>query len=551
MLSVRKITGEGFLKEHRALQGGWLLAVFLLAFASANADELPAEPDTDQAVRVASLLNNPMLEADTPRPAVQPVLRSSPPDLLDILDPLPGDPQNQGSGLALAPPFLLVMGPRLQPPETLSLDESVEEPGFPMPEPPRPLDEVVLAQPAAPELSMLAPPQLRPPVTVPPDIMGIPYPMLGAGELTPLNPYKQVRPAKRYALQLRAVLSGVYDDSALISVTGRKPDLILSLVPELALTLGTDQSQAAVKIAYAPALIWYTQGTNKDAVDQNVLLASRYRTGKLLLSLNLSAATATSGGTLDTGQVSESETYLGALTSVYQFSGKTSVDFTLDDTVLKYSGFSDSNEARLQGFANCQYGNFKLGAGALIGLLDTEGDSSQRYIQPLGRVIYASTEKLNFTATAGYEFRSLGEGNGQSSEPVFQIAASYLLLSRTLLTVDVQRHVFASASSGAQNYILTSFNGTIRQGFTGYGRDFFLSLAGGLQHNAYSQIGSGNGSAGGEDNYFYTRVAFDWAMRERCLLGGFYEYSDDSSSRQGSIGFTRNRVGLQLTVIFF
>jgi hypothetical protein len=543
MLVVRKIIWENCSNNRRPILVGLLLAALSLAAPSAPATE--SQPD--QSPWYPSLLDGPMLESDFPRPAAAPGMRVALPGLLDspsLGDPLPEDPQDQNPkrDSALLPASLVVRGPRLQAEEIPMAEDNLDELALkPPPPPPVRVDETIPSPPLTPEFATFDQPMFKPPATVPPDIVTIPFPTLGAEEFAP---YSQVQLSRRYALQLRTVLSGVYDDNASISNTNRQSDYILSLAPELAFAMGSDQSEAALRIIYAPVLNWYTQGTNKDGMDQNVQLLSRYKTEKLLLGLNLSAATAVSGGTLDTPQITESQTYVAALSAIYQFDAKISLDVTADNTYLKYSGFNTSDEPRLQGFVNYQLRNFKFGAGTLIGLLDAETQSTQRYIQPLLRVIYAPVGKLTFSAVGGYEFRNLGGESGQRSTPIFQLDAAYELFSQTMVSIDALRHVYSSVSLGGQTYILTSFSGTIRHKFNGYGRNFFLSLTGGIENNQYSQ--------GGENNYSYTRVAFDWALRERCLIGGFYEYSESwSSGGQGANGFNRNRIGLQLTLIYF
>ena len=507
-----------------------------------------------------------MLEADFfPVELASP--QSLPPDLLDVplpaLRPLPDEPPELPAEDAekFSPaPAPLPLFSRAQIPASLPLEEGEADAEMrvapPGPSPLNGADADTPAAPQSPELGTFVRPQLSPSITVPADVLSVPNPIADQLLAPPtgqeLVASAPVRLARRYALQLRAAVSGVYDDGALIAITGNKPDFILALTPELVFTLGTSTSRAAVRLAYAPALTWYTQGTNKDGVNQNVRLDSRYKTGNLLLGMNAYAATSTSGGNLDTGQVSESQTYVSALTALYQLTAKTSVDFTLDDTVLKYSGFSSSNETRFQGFGNWQAGKYKLGLGGLVGHLSTQNEPAQDYLQPLGRLIYA-TGKLAFNFTAGYEFRDLGANQGSSSDPVFQVAAIYKLGTRTNFSVDAQRHVFASNENGGQNYINTSFNGAIQQGFTGYGRNVVLTLQGGLQNSYYAQV-QGAGSAaspGGVDDYFYIRLGFDWAFRPRCQLGGFYEYSEDSSTRPGVVPFKRNRIGLQATFLFF
>lgn len=610
MLAVRaRVTYGGRLEEgHRAIRAGLLMALLILTYSLLNATE--PTPPTDQAKPDRGLkLQSPPSASDWPRtttPIATPLRNSQPtllelPDFLD--DPIPSgsDPLAEPS---LIPARLLIRGPRLQSPSNPKAPTNSAtdpSPDLPLVDPlvqpaPLPIDQGIPEQPLppqAPEAVTFTNPQLQAPPPVPPEVFGVPYPIQGPAELAP---YARVRLARRYNLELRAVLSGLYDDAALLVNNGQKSDYILSIVPEIALAVGSDQSPVALRVAYDPLINWYTQGTNKDGVNHNAQFAALYKSKRLQLGATGSISTSISGGSLDTGPVSESETYLAALTSVYNFTGKISMDSTFDETILKYSGSNNSDETRLQAFGNYQVGNFKLGIGTLVGLLDSEGQSSQHYIQSLGRVIYAPlVGKLAFNAAAGYEIRDLGGGRGRSYAPVFQIAATYQLFPRTTLILGAQRHIYASNSTGSsgENYSLTSFDGMIRQGFNGYGRNFFISLAGGLQCDRYSggssntnrspsagssnfsspsilatgtssastfatststgsNTSSGNGnSSGGEDDFFYTRVSFDWAMREHCTLGAFYEYSEDTSNRQSGMNFKRNRVGLQITVIFF
>ena len=529
-----------------AFLSGAVLALILLLSPFLQA----AEPEKDPPS--SSLLNTPMLESDWPRVTAPSPMRTSQPDLLELpalADPLPSDPPEN----VPAPSPLLVRGPRLQAEADPTLDPTAPEPDplTPVPAAPGSVDPIPTVATEVPDTTVFANPQFKAPPTLAPEVFGIPNPIqeLGTRPGDELLGAAPVNLSRRYSLHLQGLLSGLYDDSAVVLTSGRKPDLVISFVPAVTFTMGTAESQAAAQFIYAPLINWWTQGTTKDGVNQNAQINSRFKTGRLFLGLNLSAATSISGGNLDTGPVSDSKTYLGTLTAVYNFTGKTSLDVALDETVLDYSSSSKSDETRLQGFANYQLGNFRFGAGALAGLVDAKEEPSQRYFQSLGRIIYTPLgKKLAVTAVAGYEFRDLGANKGHTTDPVFQIAASYLLFPQTTLSVDTLRRVYPSVSSSGQNYVLVSFNGMIRREFTGYGRHFFLSFAGGIQNSKYS----GSGTEGGDDDYFYTRFAFDWVLRqERALLGGFYEYSEDSPSRQGALGFKRNRIGLQLTLIFF
>jgi outer membrane protein assembly factor BamA len=146
----------------------------------------------------------------------------------------------------------------------------------------------------------------------------------------------------------------------------------------------------------------------------------------------------------------------------------------------------------------------------------------------------------------GMELRELQGGVGDALTPVFIIQAAWDARPGTQLSLSTQRSIYASAILDDQNYTATSLDFTVRQRITDY---VDVSLATGYVNTDYSATVTGV-DAVREDNYYYIRPAVEWKALSWMSIGIYYEFSRDTSSGGVANGFSRDRGGVEIAILF-
>jgi hypothetical protein len=349
---------------------------------------------------------------------------------------------------------------------------------------------------------------------------------------------------KSWSLNYGVFLSSVFDDNVNLSSTDKQSDIQMSGGASVSLRLGGEGSKFVLSGIYGINYGTYLSGTDDPVLGQNLALSALYRFTKLTLALNVGLNYG-AGGTVDTGERTNRGTYFASLTANYTLSEKTSVNIGLSGANNGYQDLLSSNETRFTAFLNYNWTpKLRVGLGGSYGTTKAEGGSSQSTPQILVSGSYTATAKLSVSGSIGIELVQTDAGDNLT--PVFGIGVAYQPFDRTTVTLDLGRSVFSSAVLAAQDYTATTIGLSVAQQLFPRLR---LSLGVGYQISEYFGVEQGV-EASRNDTYFSCRASVGWEVARWCQLGAFYEFSDSQSTGEGARPFSRNRVGLQVSLMF-
>lgn len=377
---------------------------------------------------------------------------------------------------------------------------------------------------------------------LPRDIVDVPSGGLAAG-LTRLGEEGFLM-GKSWSLNYGVSLSAVFDDNVNLSSTDKQTDTLLTGGANVALRLGSDASDLLLSGTYGVNYGTYLSGSNDPVLGHNLALNALYRFTKLTLGLNV-AASYGAGGTVDTGERENGGSYVASLTANYPFSEKLSFSLTVSGASSSYENLLSSSDAQLSAFIDYTWTpKFKVGVGGSYGTTKAEQGEKQTSQQVLVRATYTATDKLSVNGSAGVEMRDT-EGGGNLS-PVFSIGAAYRPFDRTTVSLDLSQQIYTSAVLDGQNY--TATNVTL-----GVGQQLFprlsFSMSVGYQYSEYTGATQGV-DATRSDKYLFFRSSLDWEVARWARLGTFYEFSNSESTGEGARPFSRNRFGIQASLMF-
>jgi hypothetical protein len=349
---------------------------------------------------------------------------------------------------------------------------------------------------------------------------------------------------KSWSLNYGVFLSAVFDDNVNLSSTDKQSDILLTGGANIAIRLGNDASNLLLSGTYGINYGTYLSGTDDPVLGQSFALSALYRFTKLTLGLNV-AMSYGAGGTVDTGERTNRGSYFASLTANYAFSEKLAFNLAVSGASNGFEDLLSSTDTRVNAFIDYTLTpKIKLGLGGTYGTTKAEDGGTQTSQQALIRGSYTATEKLTVNGSGGVELRQTEGGDNLS--PVFSIGAAYRPFERTTVTLDLSRQIFSSAVLAGQNYTATSVT-------LGVGQQLLprlsFSIGIGYQFSDYSSAEEGV-SASRRDNYLFVRSSLDWEAARWCRLGAFYEFSDSQSTGEGARPFSRNRVGLQVSLMF-
>lgn len=337
--------------------------------------------------------------------------------------------------------------------------------------------------------------------------------------------------------------TGVFDDNINLSSSNKESDFIFAVSPGVGLMLGDEQSPLLIVGDYTPSFLLFANHDSQNTFDQTGMADIRYVFTKLTLGLHLTGESVT-GGSTDVGdRVRRTVGYAG-LRANYVMNEKFSFDADIEGSGANYNGLLGSTEARIRGWLNYQAtGKISLGVGSTFGTLDVQGGSTQTYEEALARVSYDATGKLVLNASGGVDIR---QADSSSVNPVFGIGVVYAPFATTTITMDIYERIYGSAALVRENYTSTGITTGIRQQLQ---QNLFMAITTGYVWSNYYAVAQ-NVNATRVDNVYFVRVGPEWQITRWCNSALFYEFSDDSSSGNGSRSFSRNRVGVQANFAF-
>lgn len=200
-----------------------------------------------------------------------------------------------------------------------------------------------------------------------------------------------------------------------------------------------------------------------------------------------------------------------------------------------------------------------LGLGYLVGARTTvglqgvigrtggdDGVIEENYQQALFTASYDPTEKLDFSASAGLDFRQADvDGGDDRTDFVFNLAARYQWREKTGFFLNGGRNTTGSSTvTGAANTRTSIYFGVNQK----IGDKWSLDLAGGYDFSDY-QNPTDNYSSVRDEDFTVGRARLLYQPAANWNIGSFYEYRQNDSS-DDALSYEGNRFGLQLAVSF-
>jgi len=397
-------------------------------------------------------------------------------------------------------------------------------------------------EPASPPSGQALPPATAPvmdlPVTPSPSLDSItPFPH--QGEITSGNSFND----QRFGYVLHGEVRASYDSNIFIKEHGAEHDFIFSVQPGLAVGWGEFKSELYgsdsfrhrferyveknyIFADYSPSYTWFASHGSEDTFDHDARLEGEWTIRRLTLGVRARYLTE-NVAEADIGERIEERHLNAALTSRYQYSGKTSFEVNGFYQGTDYAGNNvDTKEWRNEDWLNYQISpKVRLGLGGALAYVDRSSGPSQTYQQGLARVKYEPTEKLTVSLTAGAEWRQT-EDSSDRTDGVFQFDLAWAPFAGSYFYLQGYRRAYNSGNEGSEYFQATGLSLQYRQRLF---QRFYFGLTGGYQNADYKDdLGSPN--FGRNDDLYFVRPAlgFDLATWLNCEINGEYQKNDSS-----------------------
>ncbi|CAN5178471.1 hypothetical protein BH23VER1_BH23VER1_28630 [soil metagenome] len=346
----------------------------------------------------------------------------------------------------------------------------------------------------------------------------------------------------RFSLDLAAT----YDSNIFIAPREEVADFIFVIQPGVEIGLGDawEKRDSYLYLNYNPAAAFFAETSSENAVDQDLTVEVAHRGGRL-------GATGTArfqklhGTVADIGSRADRLVYQAAAKFSYGWGGRTSVETGFYYEKTDYDDdFIDSVEYRNETFlAYDLSGKTTLGLGGAVGALDSDGSGTQQFVQALVRARTELTGKLSLAARGGVDFRD--RDTGRDVTPVFGLGAGYQPADGTVITVDADRSVRASAAQPGEDYVRTAASVGVSQRVA---TRFNVGIAGGVENLDYRAVSEGV-SGDREDTGYFLRPNIAYDFRENVRGELFFLYRENDSSAADN-SYTSNQLGVSLGADF-
>jgi hypothetical protein len=312
---------------------------------------------------------------------------------------------------------------------------------------------------------------------------------------------------------------------------------------------------------YTPTLTYYSNRHFQDSLDQSVSLTGGTSYGDWDFSLSQSY-TSTSDPQVETASQTPTETYNTALSALWKFGDRMSVNFGLQqnfqfasssvgvgsstntDNVTKLfsiQALDNSRDWSTLEWLNYQFApRFDVGLGVGAGYVGVDAGPDQTYEQMRGRINWRATDKISIQLNAGFEERQLQTGGaGDLFNPIFGAAIQYQPFEHTRISLDASRSVEPSYFQD-QVQETTSVNVSLNQRLL---QKFYFDL--GVGYNSIDYTGTTGLGGNRTDNYYFLNARLSHSFFKRGTLSIFYQHTENSSSQPG-FGYASNQVGLEV-----
>ena len=350
--------------------------------------------------------------------------------------------------------------------------------------------------------------------------------------------------------RLRPLLTtGVtFDDNIFITNSNRKSDFIFNINAGLALEFGDFRNlkENYLLLEYLATGFFFNRYTSQNSFDQSASALGQYRFENLAVQAESRYQTL-SGAERQVGAFTDRSLFFNAIRLIYDYSGKTSLDFEISQRTNYYpenlsSYFYETNT----GFLYSIFPKTSLGLEGIFGLSQVQESPDMWYQTINGRLNYVLTGKTVVNATGGVQFNEyVGGGEPLRIIPVFSLGAEYSLFTKTRLSLVAYRNLQASASIAGQDYIATGGEIGINQEFAS---KFELGVSGGYENDTYV-ANTLSTDAYRVDNFFFFRPSMSYRFLKYMKASLAYEYRTNYSDLVQDTWYD-NKVSLELSAQF-
>jgi hypothetical protein len=358
------------------------------------------------------------------------------------------------------------------------------------------------------------------------------------------------------------------DDNVFIQPTDRQKDVYFTLTPGVAVGWGNYEKEVKALgefehyfevpdfelntelqnfafAKYSPTFTLFSNLVGEDAFDQDALLVGRWEFTRLTLGARVHYQTL-SDADEDVGTRTKRQILKSAVTSLYDLSEKTSLEFNVTNDTYNYKTQQDYTETVVEDWINYQWlPKTRVSLGERVGFLQVENSPSQTYEQVRVRAVYNATGKLGITLSGGEEFRQVKGGNGTNLYSVFSFGASYTPFEGTMIAASAFRENSPSVTGPDENITSTGISALIKQRFF---QRFYFEVEGSYRNAEYRSSLTGS-TSGRTDDYISAKSSISFDITKHLSAQSAYEYRRDDSSQSGS-GYVENLVTVQLNLQF-
>ena len=354
-----------------------------------------------------------------------------------------------------------------------------------------------------------------------------------------------------------------YDDNIFIQKHNRVEDFIFTLSPGLAIGIwdaekrrtdgfldrqdaagGIDKGRGSYfVIDYTAILLGFAKTDSQNAFDQDVRLDARLQGARWSLGGGVRYESKSETNT-DAGTRIRRKTLSAEVVASWRASEKTAIDASATVRANDPEDYVRSTAWRIESYASYECTPLvRAGLGAAFGGVAVEGGPDDVFGRILARASYQFSEKLDFEAHGGVEFRQSGGRAGDRVNPIFTVLAGYKPSEGTRLGLEAFRSVETSEFRPGESYertgVAASFRRALRAGV-------HFQLDGGYQQSDYTGLAS---EAGRRDRFFFVRPGLLYNFADWGNAGLTYEWRQNDSNRTNST-FNNNQVSFQVNLVY-
>lgn len=373
---------------------------------------------------------------------------------------------------------------------------------------------------------------------------------------------------QRFGYVLHGSVQGQFDSNIFIQAKDEQSDFIFTITPGVAIGLGDFKDQLSqagsfryrferyaetnfLFLDYAPSYVAFVDHSEQDSFDQDLRLQGEYNFSRLTVGVR-GAYSRTNAPSADIGTRVENSHISGAVTTRYDYSGKTSLEanFYYDNQRFTDNGdnpeenvnFVNTQEFRTEEWLNYQFlPKTNVGIGVAGGYLERSEGPAETYEQIQFRLLWEASSKLTLSLVAGPELRQR-EGDGSEVNGVTAIHVGWTPADGSYFHLQAFRDVQPSGTVG-ESYTSTGARLQYRQRlFTRY----FVDLSGGYERSDYN---GNDGSPARHDDLYYGRTAVGFGLTESLSCEVVGEYRNNSSTMDDR-GFQSTTAKFVLNVLF-